>query len=175
MSAATAPTVSTTDAATTAAPTAPSSSRPPIFEIELTVSSGTYIRSIVHDIGLALGSAAHVVKLTRTRQGEFVLEPPAATTTLEATDSAAAPSGDAPTEQPVEDAPKATADAPAAESEKKLELETFSGGCVEWTLLEKAIAEQAAAKKEGREVTEGRDEDGWLEWERDLLSKCKEV
>lgn len=129
----------------------------------------------MHDIGLALGSAAHVVQLTRTRQGEFVLEPPAATTTLEATDSAAAPSGDAPTEQPAEDAPKATADAPATGAEKKLELETFSGGCVEWTLLEKAVAEHAAAKKEGREVTEGRDEDGWLEWERDLLSKCKEV
>ncbi|KAG8851694.1 hypothetical protein FRC20_001676 [Serendipita sp. 405] len=46
---------------------------PPIFELEMTVSSGTYVRSIVHDLGIAVGSAAHVVVLTRTRQGEFVL------------------------------------------------------------------------------------------------------
>ncbi|KAK4687618.1 tRNA pseudouridine55 synthase, partial [Tremellales sp. Uapishka_1] len=47
--------------------------RPATFEIRMTVSSGTYVRSIVHDIGLALGCCAHVVKLTRTRQGEFSL------------------------------------------------------------------------------------------------------
>jgi len=46
---------------------------PPIFGLKMTVSSGTYVRSIVHDIGLALGSAAHVVSLTRTRQGDFAL------------------------------------------------------------------------------------------------------
>ena len=40
----------------------------------MTVSSGTYVRSIVNDIGKALSSAAHVVVLTRTRQGEFSLE-----------------------------------------------------------------------------------------------------
>lgn len=52
----------------------PSSSRvPPTFTLKMTVSSGTYVRSIVHDLGLALGSAAHVVSLTRTRQGDFSL------------------------------------------------------------------------------------------------------
>ncbi|KAG9045141.1 hypothetical protein FS837_006975 [Tulasnella sp. UAMH 9824] len=51
----------------------PEPERPPTFELKMTVSSGTYVRSIVHDIGLALGSAAHVVSLTRTRQGEFAL------------------------------------------------------------------------------------------------------
>jgi tRNA pseudouridine55 synthase len=40
----------------------------------MTVSSGTYVRTIVHDIGAALGSAAHVVRLQRTRQGEFALD-----------------------------------------------------------------------------------------------------
>jgi len=39
------------------------------------VSGGTYVRSLAHDIGLAIGSAAHVVTLTRLRQGEFTLEP----------------------------------------------------------------------------------------------------
>ncbi|KAG8952190.1 hypothetical protein FRC00_006869 [Tulasnella sp. 408] len=60
------PTVDTWDAI-------PEPERPPTFELKMTVSSGTYVRSIVHDIGLALGSAAHVVSLTRTRQGEFAL------------------------------------------------------------------------------------------------------
>ena len=45
----------------------------PAFSLRMVVSSGTYVRSIVHDIGLALGSAAHVVSLTRTRQGDFTL------------------------------------------------------------------------------------------------------
>lgn len=45
---------------------------PPVFELEMTVSSGTYVRSIVHDLAIAVGSAGHVVSLTRTRQGPFV-------------------------------------------------------------------------------------------------------
>jgi len=45
---------------------------PPVFELEMTVSSGTYVRSVVHDLAIAVGSAAHVVSLTRTRQGPFV-------------------------------------------------------------------------------------------------------
>ncbi len=47
--------------------------RPPAFTLRMTVSSGTYVRSIIHDIGLALGSAAHVVVLQRSKQGEFGL------------------------------------------------------------------------------------------------------
>jgi tRNA pseudouridine55 synthase len=46
---------------------------PPVFELEMTVSSGTYVRTVVHDLAIAVGSAAHVVSLTRTRQGPFVL------------------------------------------------------------------------------------------------------
>jgi len=50
--------------------------RPATFKLKMTVSSGTYVRSIVNEIGLALGSGAHVVVLTRTRQGEFTLHEP---------------------------------------------------------------------------------------------------
>ncbi|TIA68221.1 hypothetical protein E3P92_04120 [Wallemia ichthyophaga] len=46
---------------------------PKAFKLRMTVSGGTYVRSIVHDLGKALGSSAHVVELTRTRQGEFAL------------------------------------------------------------------------------------------------------
>lgn len=47
--------------------------RAPAFTADLTVSSGTYIRTIVHEIGQKLNSAAHVVKLTRTRQGQWIV------------------------------------------------------------------------------------------------------
>lgn len=53
----------------------------------MTVSSGTYVRTIIHDIGVALGSSAHVVKLTRTRQGEFALNSPTSASTEDATPS----------------------------------------------------------------------------------------
>ncbi len=38
------------------------------------VSSGTYIRSLAHEIGQALGLGAHLSALTRTRVGEFRLD-----------------------------------------------------------------------------------------------------
>jgi tRNA pseudouridine55 synthase len=37
-------------------------------------SAGTYIRSIVHDLGTALGCGAHVVELIRTASGSFTLD-----------------------------------------------------------------------------------------------------
>ena len=49
--------------------------RPPTFVLTMKVSGGTYVRSLAHDIGHAVGSAAHVVTLTRVRQGDFTLEP----------------------------------------------------------------------------------------------------
>lgn len=52
---------------------APASEHPAAFTLEMTVSSGTYVRSIIHDLGAACGSAAHVVRLIRTRQGQFSL------------------------------------------------------------------------------------------------------
>lgn len=48
---------------------------PTAFVLKMTVSGGTYVRSIVHDLAQAVGSAGHVVTLTRSRQGRFVIEP----------------------------------------------------------------------------------------------------
>ena len=48
---------------------------PTAFVLQMRVSGGTYVRSLVHDLALALGSAGHVVTLTRSRQKDFVLEP----------------------------------------------------------------------------------------------------
>ncbi|KAI0263345.1 pseudouridylate synthase 4 [Gloeopeniophorella convolvens] len=48
---------------------------PTAFVLSMRVSGGTYVRSIVHDLAHALGSAGHVVTLTRSRQKDYVLEP----------------------------------------------------------------------------------------------------
>jgi tRNA pseudouridine55 synthase len=47
-------------------------STPPTFTLQMTVSSGTYVRSVIHDVGLQVKSAAHVVRLSRTRQGDWI-------------------------------------------------------------------------------------------------------
>ena len=44
------------------------------FKIKCTVSKGTYIRSLVRDIGNKLGTVAVMNSLVRTRQGEFTLD-----------------------------------------------------------------------------------------------------
>lgn len=42
--------------------------------VDATVSSGTYIRSLAHDLGGRLGSGAHLAQLRRTQIGEFSVE-----------------------------------------------------------------------------------------------------
>ncbi|KAG4434213.1 hypothetical protein IFR05_010314 [Cadophora sp. M221] len=46
---------------------------PPAVRLRMTVTSGFYVRSLCHDLGAALGSAALMAELERTRQGEFEL------------------------------------------------------------------------------------------------------
>ncbi len=43
-------------------------------EFELTCSAGTYARSLAHDIGRDYGCGAHLLRLCRTRSGEFSME-----------------------------------------------------------------------------------------------------
>jgi tRNA pseudouridine55 synthase len=87
---------------------------PTAFVLKMTVSGGTYVRSIVHDLAQAVGSAGHVVTLTRSRQGRFVIEP----------------------------------------------VEDGDHSCVPWEMFQKAAMEV--------------DEDGWTEWEREVM-ECLEV
>jgi tRNA pseudouridine55 synthase len=47
---------------------------PPECVLEVTCSPGTYVRSLVHDLGEALGCGAHLTGLTRTASGKFRLE-----------------------------------------------------------------------------------------------------
>lgn len=45
----------------------------PELEFKVSCSKGTYIRSLAHDLGQALGCGAHLIALTRTRSGSFLL------------------------------------------------------------------------------------------------------
>ncbi len=46
---------------------------PPEVVLDVHCSSGTYVRSLAHDIGRALGCGAHLVGLRRTQSGRFTL------------------------------------------------------------------------------------------------------
>ncbi|KAI9051565.1 hypothetical protein LZ554_004610 [Drepanopeziza brunnea f. sp. 'monogermtubi'] len=56
-----------------AKPTASHIKGPPAVRLRMTVTSGFYVRSLCHDLGAAVGSAALMAELERTRQGDFEL------------------------------------------------------------------------------------------------------
>jgi tRNA pseudouridine55 synthase len=47
--------------------------KPLAITLSMTVTSGFYVRSLVNDLARELGSVAYMVKLVRTRQGEYEL------------------------------------------------------------------------------------------------------
>jgi tRNA pseudouridine55 synthase len=47
---------------------------PPLCDLRIACSSGTYIRSLAHDLGNSLGCGAHVTALRRTAIGDFEVE-----------------------------------------------------------------------------------------------------
>ena len=47
---------------------------PPELTIEVTCSKGTYIRSLARDLGVEMGSGAHLTGLRRTRIGRYMVE-----------------------------------------------------------------------------------------------------
>jgi tRNA pseudouridine55 synthase len=49
-------------------------SEPGVYRIEVDCSSGTYIRSLAADLGVALGGGAHLRRLRRTAVGSFTAE-----------------------------------------------------------------------------------------------------
>jgi tRNA pseudouridine55 synthase len=60
---------------------------PPFVAFEAACSSGTYIRSLAHDLGRRLGCGAHLYELRRTASGPYTLD---RTVSLSALESAAA-------------------------------------------------------------------------------------
>ncbi|KAH9827439.1 putative tRNA pseudouridine synthase 4 [Teratosphaeria destructans] len=63
------------ETAGTTADTTPNAPRcpAPAVRLRMTVTSGFYVRSLCHDLGLALGSAGCMASLVRSRQGDFAL------------------------------------------------------------------------------------------------------
>ncbi len=47
---------------------------PPDLSLEVWCSAGTYIRSLAHDLGQAIGCGAHLIALRRTASGPFTLD-----------------------------------------------------------------------------------------------------
>jgi tRNA pseudouridine55 synthase len=47
---------------------------PPLLDVQIHCSSGTYIRSIAHDLGVRLGCGAHLAGLVRTEVGPYRLD-----------------------------------------------------------------------------------------------------
>jgi tRNA pseudouridine55 synthase len=47
---------------------------PPRFRVAIACSKGTYVRSIIADVGTDLGVGAHMTELRRTRSGAFTLD-----------------------------------------------------------------------------------------------------
>jgi len=105
-----------------------------------------------HDIGLALGSAAHVVSLTRTRQGNWALP----SSLVEPIGNGSAEAIDGPPIQATD------LQSPAVLPES---------ACIPWEIFEKAyedrqkgnLADSSAAKL-----------GEWVEWEKQVLSHFDE-
>lgn len=48
--------------------------KPPFFDFRVVCSKGTYIRSLIHDLGQALGCGAYLYDLRREKSGEFSVD-----------------------------------------------------------------------------------------------------
>lgn len=136
-------------------------SLPPVFTLKMTVSSGTYVRSIVHDLAHAVGSAAHVVSLSRTRQGDFAVGPeyPAS----QPRSSSTIISEPAVSEEITAESSRKAAAYPV---ETTLDGDAVAGECIPWEVFEKAIK---ARKNADFEAPEGERE----EWEEYILSRMQ--
>lgn len=147
--------------------------RPPAFVLSMKVSGGTYVRCIAHDLGHALGSAAHVVTLTRSRQGRFVLghDAPGATPILteeksetEVNVETALASG-AMASAVAKDTSEADAKAPEkvdGSDNAKVKEDRADVECIPWEVFARALEHG---------VGEEPDADGWREWERLVMEK----
>ncbi|RMG16220.1 MAG: tRNA pseudouridine(55) synthase TruB, partial [Deltaproteobacteria bacterium] len=60
---------------------------PPELDLRLVCSKGTYVRTLAHDLGEALGTYGHLESLVRTQVGHFTLEQAVSVEALEAIDS----------------------------------------------------------------------------------------
>ncbi|KAL1715002.1 pseudouridine synthase [Schizophyllum commune] len=152
---------------------------PTAFSLKMTVSSGTYVRTIVHDLAHAVGSAGHVVVLTRTRQGRFTLgDSTFSQTTSDAPKETAETGTSAATEGAADGAPAAAGEpststvegaaqtAPPAAATIDATLEPSPTTiAIPWTIFERAIKGEDGPP----------DAEGWREWEREVMARMEVV
>jgi len=56
---------------------------PPVVQVEVQCSKGTYIRSLAHDLGQKLGVGGHLSRLVRLASGQFTLDQAESLTSVE--------------------------------------------------------------------------------------------
>ncbi len=66
----------------------PGEYRPPVLAFTAACSAGTYVRSLAHDLGQALGCGAHLAALRRTSVGPYTLAEAVSLALLEEADTA---------------------------------------------------------------------------------------
>lgn len=87
---------------------------PPLLELRIRCSKGTYVRALAEDIGAALGSAAHLASLRRTASGGFRIEDAVPLEVLEAMGEDARKARLLPLRALLSDLPSTELDPPAA-------------------------------------------------------------
>ncbi len=90
-------------------------------------SKGTYVRSLVHDLGRALGCGAHLTELRRTRAGKFDLESAVPLETLLDME-----------EPPILDPAQAISHLPSVEVASELVKDVADGKRLSWQLVSAA-------------------------------------
>jgi tRNA pseudouridine55 synthase len=72
------------------------------LDVEIVCGGGTYVRALARDLGTLAGSAAHLVRLRRTRSGPFAVDDATSTEALAAGERALRPARDAVSSMPVQ-------------------------------------------------------------------------
>ena len=119
---------------------------PPAFVLSMRVSGGTYVRCIAHDLAHAVGSAGHVVTLTRAQQGRFALRPE---------------------DDVLAEKPDSSEETQISASKSSDEERRYA---IPWDIFSRALADgvNGAAQEEP-------DADGWREWERQVIANMEVV
>ncbi|KAE8257804.1 hypothetical protein A4X13_0g2100 [Tilletia indica] len=121
-------------------------SDPAAFGLTMSVGGGTYVRSIVHDLAQQAQSAAHVVALRRTRQGQWHTD-----RRLRARSSEVATDDWAEKEELIDVGP---------EDDDKSDLELVKGNCISWSVFERAIQKMHEGEGETKDGEEQPEEEG---------------
>ena len=127
--------------------------RPAAFKVRMTVSGGTYVRSIVHDLGVALGCGAHVVMLRRTRQGQFVLREEDVPHAFYVEEQSSPPGSTGKTEDD-EEAMMNAGPSSSAGTKPEVKRGAPKSACIPWSVWEAALKERKDMLAEERREEE---------------------